>query len=104
MRRGRRRKWGRRRCDGLRSTSGSILKDATAEEGDTPLQVKLAGLVRQIMFVGVAAALLLILLGLFPKLAAVISVMPRPVLGGATVIMFAMVAVAGLQLTSNGHA
>ena len=42
---------------GLRSTSGSILKDATAEEADTPLQVKLTGLVRQIMFVGVAAAL-----------------------------------------------
>jgi magnesium-transporting ATPase (P-type) len=42
---------------GLRSTSGSILKDATAEEGDTPLQVKLTGLVRQIMFVGVATAI-----------------------------------------------
>ena len=48
--------------------------------------------------VGVAAAGLLATLGLFPKLAAVVAVMPRPVLGGATVIMFAMVAVAGLQL------
>lgn len=48
--------------------------------------------------VGVAVAVMLSLLGLFPKLAAVVAVMPRPVLGGATVIMFAMVAVAGLHL------
>lgn len=52
--------------------------------------------------VGVAAALLLIALGLFPKLAAIVSVMPRPVLGGATVIMFSMVAVAGLHLVVSG--
>ena len=52
--------------------------------------------------VGVAVAAMLSLLGLFPKLAAVISLMPRPVLGGATVIMFAMVAVAGLSLVVSG--
>lgn len=48
--------------------------------------------------IGYAVAVLLILLGLFPKLAALISVMPKPVLGGATVVMFAMVAVAGLRI------
>ena len=48
--------------------------------------------------VGVAAALLLAMLGLFPKLAALISVIPRPVIGGATVLMFGMVAAAGLQI------
>ncbi len=48
--------------------------------------------------IGYAVAGLLILLGLFPKLAALISVMPKPVLGGATVVMFAMVAVAGLRI------
>ncbi len=48
--------------------------------------------------VGFAVAGWLILLGLFPKFAALISVMPKPVLGGATVILFAMVAVAGLRI------
>lgn len=47
---------------------------------------------------GVAAAALLVALGLFPKLSALISVVPRPVIGGATVLMFAMVAVAGLHI------
>jgi NCS2 family nucleobase:cation symporter-2/xanthine permease XanP len=48
--------------------------------------------------VGLAVAALLAGLGLFPKMAALISVMPHAVLGGATVIMFAMVAVAGLNI------
>ena len=48
--------------------------------------------------VGFAVAAWLTLLGLFPKLAALISIMPKPVLGGATVVMFAMVAVAGLRI------
>ena len=48
--------------------------------------------------VGLAVAGLLALLGLFPKLAALISVMPQPVLGGAIVVMFSMVAVAGLRI------
>lgn len=47
---------------------------------------------------GVAAAALLVALGLFPKLSALISVVPRPVIGGATVLMFSMVAVAGLHI------
>ena len=48
--------------------------------------------------VGYAVSALLVLLGLFPWLATLITVMPAPVLGGATVIMFAMVAVAGLRI------
>lgn len=51
--------------------------------------------------VGVAVAVMLLLLGMFPKLAAVVSIMPSPVLGGATVIMFAMVAVAGLDIIQS---
>jgi NCS2 family nucleobase:cation symporter-2/xanthine permease XanP len=50
---------------------------------------------------GLAVAGILIALGLFPKLAALISVMPKPVLGGATVVMFAMVAVAGLRIVAS---
>ncbi|MGD9874123.1 MAG: nucleobase:cation symporter-2 family protein [Kiritimatiellia bacterium] len=51
--------------------------------------------------VGLAVAGLLTLLGLFPKLAALISVMPKPVLGGATLVMFSMVAVAGLRIIQH---
>ncbi len=47
---------------------------------------------------GLVVALLLTLLGLFPKIAAIISVMPKPVLGGATLVLFATVTVAGLRL------
>jgi len=47
---------------------------------------------------GVAAAGgLLVTLGFLPKLAAVIASVPRPVLGGASVVMFGMVAAAGIQ-------
>jgi len=42
-------------------------------------------------------AVFLILAGFFPKLSAVLSVMPQSVLGGAAVIMFAMIFVSGLQ-------
>jgi uric acid transporter len=39
----------------------------------------------------------LILLGLLPKLAAVIAGIPRPVLGGASIVMFGMTTMAGIE-------
>ncbi len=47
---------------------------------------------------GFVVAILLTILGLFPQIAAFVSVMPKPVLGGATIVLFATVAVAGLRL------
>lgn len=41
---------------GTRSMQGSIMADATQEDGDTPLQVKLDGLARQIGYVGMVCA------------------------------------------------
>jgi xanthine/uracil permease len=43
-------------------------------------------------------AIFLIACGLFPKLAALISIMPQSVLGGAAVMMFASIVVSGIQL------
>lgn len=43
------------------------------------------------------SGILLILLGLFPKLGALIAIMPNPVLGGAGIIMFGMVVSAGIK-------
>jgi len=51
--------------------------------------------------VGVMVAWILIVLGLLPKLAAVVSVMPSPVLGGATLTMFGLVATAGIRIASE---
>ncbi|MBC5996886.1 purine permease [Romboutsia ilealis] len=48
-------------------------------------------------FVIMTGAIFLILCGFCPKLSAVFSVMPQSVLGGAAVIMFAMIFVSGLQ-------
>lgn len=52
-------------------------------------------------YVVVASGIILICLGLIPKFAAIATIIPQPVIGGATTIMFAMVAVAGIQMLSS---
>ena len=44
---------------------------------------------------------LLVLLGLFPAIGAVMQLMPKPVLGGATLVMFATIAVAGVKILTS---
>ena len=44
-----------------------------------------------------SGAVFLILCGLFPKLAALISIMPQSVLGGAAVMMFSSIVISGIQ-------
>lgn len=61
--------------------------------------IKLTGVASRSVGYGVGA--ILILLALFPKLGAILSLMPKPVLGGATVLMFATVAVAGLSIATG---
>lgn len=46
-------------------------------------------------------AIFLVLCGLFPKLAAVVSIMPQSVLGGAAVIMFSSIVMSGIQLVTK---
>ena len=46
-------------------------------------------------------AVFLVLCGLFPKLAAIISIMPQSVLGGAAVMMFSSIVVSGIQLITK---
>ncbi len=52
--------------------------------------------------VGIAVAGILFLLGLVPKIGALVSVMPNPVLGGATIALFGMVATSGMKIVSRG--
>lgn len=49
----------------------------------------------------VIAGAILALLGIFPKLSALISVMPQPVLGGVGMIMFGLVAAQGLKILAQ---
>lgn len=49
-------------------------------------------------FVVVIAGIILMLSGIFPKLGALIAIMPNPVLGGAGIIMFGMIAVGGIKI------
>lgn len=61
--------------------------------------VALTGVVSR--FVVAIAGGLLLLAGLIPKIAAVFNTIPYPVLGGAVLVMFSMVAAAGIQIISH---
>ncbi|WP_434585632.1 nucleobase:cation symporter-2 family protein [Klebsiella sp. R390] len=45
----------------------------------------------------IAAGLILVALGLFPKLGAIVAIVPSPVLGGVAVLMFGMTLAAGVR-------
>ena len=45
----------------------------------------------------IISGVILTLLGVFPKLSALISIMPQPVLGGVGIIMFGLVAAQGIK-------
>lgn len=51
--------------------------------------------------VGKYIALMLILLGIFPIVGIIFSLMPGPVLGGATLLMFGTVAAAGIRIIAS---
>lgn len=52
-------------------------------------------------FVVAIGAIFLILAGLFPKVGAVVALMPQSVLGGASIIMFSMIAISGINLITK---
>jgi OHCU decarboxylase len=88
------------RADGLATTLGGMLNSfpytCFAEN---------VGLVRltrvKSRFVVATAGVIMIILGLFPKIAAVVASMPAAVLGGAAIVMFGTVAVIGIQTLSR---
>jgi xanthine permease XanP len=54
-------------------------------------------------FVGIYIAAILFIMGLFPVIGGILQQMPKPVLGGATLIMFGTVAVAGIRVLSQAN-
>lgn len=51
--------------------------------------------------VAIMAGILLVGLGFFPKFAALINIMPQPVLGGVGIVMFGTIAAAGIRTLST---
>lgn len=84
------------RADGLSTMLGGVMNSFPYNAYSQ--NVGLLSLSKMKSRYGVAAAGgLLVTLGFLPKLAAVIAAVPRPVLGGASVVMFGMVAMAGIE-------
>ncbi|UPW17041.1 purine permease [Agarivorans sp. TSD2052] len=52
-------------------------------------------------YIGFYIAAILVVLGLFPILGAVLQQIPKPVLGGATLVMFGTVAAAGIKILAS---
>ncbi len=87
-------------CDGVGSSLASIfgVLPNTSFSQNVGL-VGMTGIVNR--FVITLGGIFLVCCGFFPKLAAIVSIMPNSVLGGAAVMMFASIAVSGIQLITK---
>jgi len=87
-------------ADGLGTAFGSIFNAMpnTSYSQNAGL-VAFTGVISR--HVGTVAGVILILLGLFPKLGGIIAAMPDSVIGGAAIIMFGLIAGAGIKLISK---
>jgi uracil-xanthine permease len=87
-------------CDGLGSSLASLF--GVLPNTSFSQNVGLVALTKVVNLYAISmGAIFLILCGLFPKLAAVVSIMPQPVLGGAAVMMFSSIVVSGIQLITK---
>lgn len=87
-------------CDGVGSAFASLF--GVLPNTSFSQNVGLVAMTRIVNRFAIACgAVFLILAGLFPKLGAIISIMPQSVLGGAAVIMFASIVVSGIQLITR---
>lgn len=87
-------------CDGLGSSFAAIfgVLPNTSFSQNVGLVVMTKIVNRTALAMG---AIFLVLCGLFPNLAALISIMPQSVLGGAAVMMFSSIVVSGIQLITK---
>ena len=84
-------------CDGFGSSLAAIF--GVLPNTSFSQNVGLVGMTKMVNRFSIAmGAGILVLCGLFPKVGAVISIMPQPVLGGAAVIMFANIVISGINL------
>lgn len=87
-------------CDGVGSSFASIF--GVLPNTSFSQNVGLVGMTKVVNLYSIAmGAGFLVICGLFPKLAALVSIMPQSVLGGAAVMMFASIVVSGIQLITK---
>ena len=87
-------------CDGLGSSLAAIF--GVLPNTSFSQNVGLVAMTKVVnRFALSTGAIFLILCGLCPKLGALVSIMPQPVLGGAAVIMFSSIVVSGIQLITK---
>lgn len=87
-------------CDGLGSSFASLF--GVLPNTSFSQNVGLIGMTKIVnLFAISTGAIFLVLCGLFPKLAAIVQIMPQSVLGGAAVMMFASIVVSGIQLVTK---
>ena len=87
-------------CDGLGSTLAALF--GVLPNTSFSQNVGLVTMTKIVNRLALATgAVFLVLCGLFPKLAALISIMPQSVLGGAAVMMFSSIVVSGIQLITK---
>jgi NCS2 family nucleobase:cation symporter-2 len=87
-------------CDGLGSTLAALF--GVLPNTSFSQNVGLVTMTKIVNRMALACgAVFLIACGLFPKLAALISIMPQSVLGGAAVIMFSSIVISGIQLITK---
>ncbi|NLG02705.1 MAG: purine permease [Clostridia bacterium] len=87
-------------CDGIGSSFAALF--GVLPNTSFSQNVGLVGITKVVNRFAIATgAGILVLCGLFPKIGAIISIMPQPVLGGAAVMMFASIIISGIQLITK---
>ena len=87
-------------CDGLGSSLASVF--GVLPNTSFSQNVGLVAMNKVVNRFSIATGgIFLIACGLFPKLAALISIMPQSVLGGAAVMMFSSIVISGIQLITK---
>ncbi|MCF2948717.1 purine permease [Paraglaciecola aquimarina] len=87
-------------ADGLNSALAAVFNTfPNTTFGQNNAVIQMTGVASR--HVGFYIAGILIILGLFPIIGGVLQAIPKPVLGGATLVMFATIAVAGIKILGS---
>ena len=87
-------------CDGFGSSVAALF--GVLPNTSFSQNVGLVGMTKVVNRFAIAmGAGILVIAGLFPKIGAIINIMPQPVLGGAAVFMFASIVISGINLITK---
>ncbi|NVH50592.1 uracil-xanthine permease [Photobacterium damselae subsp. damselae] len=89
-------------ADGINSALAAVLNsfpNSTFSQNNGIIQ--LTGVASR--YIGYFVSAMLVLLGLFPGVANLVQLIPEPVLGGATIVMFGTIAASGVRIISRCH-